>query len=364
MPYATPTSRAASRAATSLRPASEEFQVFVVGEHELFLHRWGIAVNKQFRLAPGATNGDFSEMLANDGVNVVAVLTNGSGQSTLIAEILRNNKHVITTMPVPETMSLDDFDHLARVARVHHRTLMVAQPHVYSDAMIATRRMVEAGTIGQPKFIVINCPTADAGQVAAAAYVARHLTGMPITDVSCTIAGEDRSDAKSSKPDSRPAPFARLRALGDTVIGLYRSTDPQSPYTAALYGEHGAILRIASSSRRFMDQPTQTLSAYTHNGGWQPVRLTDGRTGSVEGGRLWRSFAWMIEGVDLAQVQRSVPQRIIDAHTPTDVTSLTIPLMTLGTARSALAVAHAYLLSQEMGRGVEVEATTGIPTLC
>jgi len=104
---------------------------------------------------PGAkTFSDLDSMLAARAVNAVAIATPAATHGTLAAKALAAGMHVFVEKPL--CLDLDEARKLGAIAKDAGLTLMVGHLLLYHPAFTALRSLVEAGRLGQLRYIYSN----------------------------------------------------------------------------------------------------------------------------------------------------------------------------------------------------------------
>jgi predicted dehydrogenase len=95
--------------------------------------------------------GDYSQLCASAEVDAVYIGTPHSTHFAYAREALSAGKHVLCEKPL--TMTSDEARELGRVAAAHGVFLMEAMWMKFSPAMLRAVELVQAGAIGEPRFI-------------------------------------------------------------------------------------------------------------------------------------------------------------------------------------------------------------------
>jgi UDP-N-acetyl-2-amino-2-deoxyglucuronate dehydrogenase len=191
---------------------------------------------------------DVDELLADDGVGCVAVLTPPDTHESLTCAALAAGRHVVCEKPLGRTVA--ECDRMLAAADGAGRRLLPVHNRLYSHAIARVREIVAAGELGTPflgQSIGVETPaTVDAaawlrtgislgGVVIAQAthplYVLRSLLG-DVTHVTASsgaptldMTGEDTAAITVTFADgalaSLIATFAAAPGSGDHAIGLY-----------------------------------------------------------------------------------------------------------------------------------------------
>lgn len=94
---------------------------------------------------------DFAALCASPAVDAVYIGTPHSTHFAYASQALRAGKHVLCEKPL--TMTADEALELGRIAEAHGVFLMEAMWMVFSPAVRRAVELVEAGTIGTPRFL-------------------------------------------------------------------------------------------------------------------------------------------------------------------------------------------------------------------
>ena len=94
------------------------------------------------------------EVLADDGIDAVAIVTPAATHATVAAQALRAGKHVFVEKPV--ALSSLDAEELIALADEQGLTLMVGHLLQYHPAFMALRRLIESGRLGRLQYIYSN----------------------------------------------------------------------------------------------------------------------------------------------------------------------------------------------------------------
>jgi len=104
---------------------------------------------------PGAaTHGDFDALLADPGIDAVAIATPAATHGALVARALVAGKHVFVEKPL--CLDLDEAAALEARAGEAGRVLMVGHLLLYHPAFGALRELVAAGALGRLRYIYAN----------------------------------------------------------------------------------------------------------------------------------------------------------------------------------------------------------------
>jgi predicted dehydrogenase len=94
---------------------------------------------------------DHREVLADRGIDAVAIATPIRTHRALCEEALASGKHVLVEKPLAGTVA--DAEAIVRAAARARRTLMVGHTFVYNPAVTTVRKAIERGDLGEIQYI-------------------------------------------------------------------------------------------------------------------------------------------------------------------------------------------------------------------
>ncbi len=99
-------------------------------------------------------SSDYHELLARADVNVVDVVLPTDLHYEVGAAVLRAGKHLLLEKPM--ALTIDDCDHLTRLAREHGRLLAIGHEFRLSSLWGRVKEMVDAGFVGDPQYVLVE----------------------------------------------------------------------------------------------------------------------------------------------------------------------------------------------------------------
>jgi len=94
---------------------------------------------------------DVEAVLADDSVDIVAILVPPAGHKELALKALAAGKHVLCEKPMAE--SIEECQQMIEAAKQSSRRLFVVQNRIYTEAMQEARRIISSGGIGTVRLV-------------------------------------------------------------------------------------------------------------------------------------------------------------------------------------------------------------------
>lgn len=249
------------------------------GVERFYASRQGARAKEYARRFRGAGHfASYQAAIEDPGIDIVLIATPPTSHLELTRSALEAGKHVIVEKP--PFLKASDFDEVGALARETNRRVLVAENYFYKPSLIALRRTLAEGTIGEVRIISINAlkeqKTGDwRDRPEYAGGGALFEGGIHWVNFMANL-GLTVSDVRGFRPGPATGPDRTMVAVFDYLEGavgtLYYSWEIGSPTRglrlSSIYGTEGAItfesngLMVGIRGRRkriLLPQPTDLL---------------------------------------------------------------------------------------------------------